>query len=84
MSTEVFVFADWEEFQRPTLVGTLRSSPRVKKSISASVMTLTGCSLLMHSKSTLSSISIPANSTVKTIRISACFWIPVPTAGVAC
>ncbi|MDG1155982.1 MAG: hypothetical protein P8M81_00210 [Litorivicinaceae bacterium] len=26
MSTEVFVFADWEEFQEPTLVGTLRST----------------------------------------------------------
>lgn len=26
MSTEVFVFADWEEFEEPTLVGTLRSS----------------------------------------------------------
>lgn len=26
MSTEVFVFADWEEFEEPRLVGTLRSS----------------------------------------------------------
>lgn len=26
MSTEVFVFADWEEFAEPTLIGTLRSS----------------------------------------------------------
>jgi serine/threonine-protein kinase HipA len=26
MSTEVFVFADWEEFKEPVLVGTLRSS----------------------------------------------------------
>ena len=26
MSTNVFVFADWEEFERPALVGTLRSS----------------------------------------------------------
>ena len=25
MSTEVFVFADWEEFEEPALVGTLRS-----------------------------------------------------------
>ena len=26
MSTKVFVFADWEEFEEPALVGTLRSS----------------------------------------------------------
>ena len=26
MSTEVFVFADWEQFEEPTLVGTLRSA----------------------------------------------------------
>jgi serine/threonine-protein kinase HipA len=26
MSTEIYVFADWEEFAEPTLVGTLRSS----------------------------------------------------------
>ena len=25
MSREIFVFADWEEFDEPTLVGTLRS-----------------------------------------------------------
>lgn len=31
MSTEVFVFADWEEFQKPTLVGTLRSFPARQK-----------------------------------------------------
>lgn len=31
MSTEVFAFADWEEFQQPTLVGTLRSSPARQK-----------------------------------------------------
>ncbi len=26
MTTEVYVFADWEEFKEPALVGTLRSS----------------------------------------------------------
>lgn len=26
MTTEVYVFADWEEFKEPVLVGTLRSS----------------------------------------------------------
>lgn len=31
MSTEVYVFADWEEFEQPTLVGTLRSSVAKKK-----------------------------------------------------
>ncbi len=31
MSTEVYVFADWEEFEQPTLVGTLRSSVVKKK-----------------------------------------------------
>ena len=31
MSAEVFVFADWEEFEEPTLVGTLRSSAARQK-----------------------------------------------------
>ena len=31
MSTEVYVFADWEEFNKPTLVGTLRSTLIKKK-----------------------------------------------------
>ena len=31
MSTEVYVFADWEEFDKPTLVGTLRSTLIKKK-----------------------------------------------------
>lgn len=31
MSTEVLVFADWEEFEEPTLVGTLRSSTARQK-----------------------------------------------------
>ena len=26
MGMEIYVFADWEEFDKPTLVGTLRSS----------------------------------------------------------
>lgn len=31
MSAEVRVFADWEEFEEPTLVGTLRSSTARQK-----------------------------------------------------
>ena len=36
MSTEVYVFADWEEFEQPTLVGTLRSSRNVSTSFGQS------------------------------------------------
>jgi serine/threonine-protein kinase HipA len=31
MSAEVFVFADWEEFEEPVFVGTLRSSTAHQK-----------------------------------------------------
>ena len=31
MNTEVFVFADWEEFQHPVFVGTLRSATARQK-----------------------------------------------------
>jgi serine/threonine-protein kinase HipA len=31
MNTEVYVFADWDEFAEPTLVGSLRSSVNKNK-----------------------------------------------------
>ena len=67
MSTEVYVYADWEEFDQPMLVGTLRSAIRKNTSVFHTI--LHGYNPHSLKVLTLTFNSIVASNIVQTLRI---------------